>query len=42
MLLEKSGEIVQKNEEAEPKQKDPVMNGTGDWGKVNAVKNNIA
>ena len=29
MLLEKCGEIVQKNEEAEPKQKHPVMNVTG-------------
>ena len=35
MLLEKCEEIVQKNEEAKPKQKQhPIMNVTGDQSKV--------
>ena len=39
MLLEKSGEIVQKNEEAEPKQKEyPAADVTGDISKVQCCK----
>ena len=39
MLLEISGEILQKNEEMEPKQKQhPVMDGTDDGVKFDAVK----
>ena len=44
MLLEKSEEIApEKNEEAEPKQKQgPVVDVTGDGSKVRCYKNNVA
>ena len=39
MLLENSGEITEKNEETEPKQKQhPVVNVTGDGSKVRCCK----